>query len=415
MSNGPGQVQSRYFRFQSAARRDSVGGCIAGDRPLYDYRVMACCQGNVGHGSAQKLRLDTDHQRCRHLYTIGCIRSSDYVSETVAAALGEFFDIDELQACVSRKMNAMYGAEAAAVTHCVAAGITLAVASAMTGSNEAKIAALPDTAGLPTRVVLPVGHVVNYGHPILTDIRLAGATPIQAGSIKACSTAEIEAELAHPETACLLLVSSRLVHGLAIDLTEAVEAAHQRGVPAIIDGAAQDIRLDELLATGADIVLLSAHKYLASPTAGLMVGRATYVAACRAQGRGIGRAMKASKEALCGVLAALDERAWFNRDGWRDTQALKVAWMLEQMQDIPNVAATEWPDPSQMPFSRIVLQLASAERAAALAASLAEGRPAVRVMEHGLSHGQLILELVPLDDDELHLIVTRIRESAFEL
>ena len=58
----------------------------------------------------------------------------------------------------------------------------------------------------------------------------------------------------------------------------------------------------------ADLVLVSAQKYLASPTAGLIIGRKRLVHACRAHEKGIGRAMKATKEAVIGVLAALEER-----------------------------------------------------------------------------------------------------------
>ena len=41
----------------------------------------------------------------------------------------------------------------------------------------------------------------------------------------------------------------------------------------IVDGAAQDLRLRELIATGADLVLTSAHKYLCSTTGGIVAGR----------------------------------------------------------------------------------------------------------------------------------------------
>ncbi|MEV7192750.1 aminotransferase class V-fold PLP-dependent enzyme [Streptomyces sp. NPDC093510] len=76
---------------------------------------------------------------------------------------------------------------------------------------------------------------------------------------------DLEDALAHPDTACLLLVSSRLVRGADVPLAEAVAAAHRRGVPAVVDGAAQDLRIGELPATGADLVLVSGQKYLGPP------------------------------------------------------------------------------------------------------------------------------------------------------
>lgn len=342
---------------------------------------------------------------------LGVSRSSDSVGRAVADALGEFFVIDELQTVVSRTLARMTGAEAGAVTHCVAAGITLSVASAMTGRDPDRIAALPDTHGLPNRVVLPAGHAVDYGHPILTDVRLAGAMPVLAGSETSCTSSDIERALDHPATACLLLVSSRLVRGAPVDLHAAVAAAHRRGVPAIIDGAAQDMRIDALLATGADLVLVSAHKYMASPTAGLIVGRREWVDACRAQERGIGRAMKATKESILGVLAAMEERQGLDMAAWRAEQQRKVDRFLDQVNRIHGIHAQEVRDPAGMPFSRVCLAVeprGQTWNAAALAASLKAGTPSIWLMEHAAKEGRLVLELVPLDGDEIRTIVERV-------
>jgi uncharacterized pyridoxal phosphate-dependent enzyme len=336
-------------------------------------------------------------------------------AQATAAALGDFFVIDELQEGADRALARHSGAEAGAVTHCVAAAITQAVAAAMAGSDPERVAALPDATGMPSRVVIPAGHAVDYGHPILTDIRLAGATPVVAGTERGCSLSEIDSALAQRGTACLLLVSSRLTRGQAIDLAEAVAAAHRHGVPAIVDGAAQDLRMRELLATGADLVVFSAHKYLASPTAGLIVGSRALVQACRAQERGIARAMKATKEAIVGVLAALEERERLDLPQWRASQRVKVANFIGQASAIPGVRATEVPDPAGMPFSRVCLEIVPSGRgwnAEALVAGLAAGDPSIRTMDRAAGQGRLHLELVPLSEDELQVILDRIATLA---
>lgn len=349
---------------------------------------------------------------------LGVSRSSDAVAQATVAALGDFFVIDELQEAADRALARHSGAEAGAVTHCVAAAITQAVAAAMAGSDPERVAALPDATGMPDRVVIPAGHAVDYGHPILTDIRLAGATPVVAGTERGCSLAEIDSALAQRGIACLLLVSSRLTRGQAVDLAEAVAAAHRHGVPAIVDGAAQDLRMRELLATGADLVVFSAHKYLASPTAGLIVGSRALVQACRAQERGIARAMKATKEAIVGVLAALEERERLDLPQWRASQRVKVANFIGQASAIPGVRATEVPDPAGMPFSRVCLEIVPSGRgwnAEALVAGLAAGDPSIRTMDRAAGQGRLHLELVPLSEDELQAILDRIATLAREL
>jgi len=211
---------------------------------------------------------------------------------------------------------------------------------------------------------------------------------------------------------CLLLVSSRLVRGAPVDLAQAVGLAHRRGIPVVIDGAAQDMRLDALLATGADLVLASAHKYLAAPTAGLVLGRRALVSAVRAQEKGVGRAMKATKEAIVGVLKALEERAAADPVAWQRQQDDKVTAFARQAGELPGVRLRPVPDPAGMPFSRVALDVDAAAagiEAVELVQRLKSGTPSIRVMEHEVRAGRLLLELVPLEAAEIALIAERLR------
>src|SRR5690606_9116645 len=110
----------------------------------------------------------------------GVSRSSAHVAHNAALALQSFFVMNELQALASERLSAFCGCEAAAVTHCVSAAITQAVAACIAGTDAEAVANLPETKGRANAVVVPAGHCVNYGHPLVTDIRLAGATVIQA-------------------------------------------------------------------------------------------------------------------------------------------------------------------------------------------------------------------------------------------
>jgi uncharacterized pyridoxal phosphate-dependent enzyme len=344
---------------------------------------------------------------------VGVSRSSDGVAQAAGEALTQFFIINELQDKLSATVAHFTGAEAATAVHCAAAGITLSIAAVMTGTNPARIAALPAADGMHNRVVLPASHAVNYGHPIEQDIRLAGAAPVFAGSPDKCARDDIRTAIAHPDAACLLLVSSRLVRGSQIDLKQAVAEAHRRGIPAIIDGAAQDMRIGELLATGADLVIISAHKYLAAPTAGLVIGKRDLVDAVQAQQMGIGRNMKASKEAMIGVLAAIEERQRLNLPEWRRLEDRKVAAFVGRANGMKGVAARSEIDPVGMPFSRACLTIDAARArldAKGLVSALKSGSPPIWVMEHRLADSELVLELVQVTDDELETIFRRLSE-----
>jgi L-seryl-tRNA(Ser) seleniumtransferase len=336
---------------------------------------------------------------------LGVSRSSHGVAEAVAQALPEFFVMDELGDRASEAIAHVTGAQAGAVVHCTAAGITLSVAATMTGGDPRRIAALPDTTDMHNRVVLPANHVVNYGHTNLQGIRLAGAHVDLAGDETRCGIDDLEQELDGPDIACLFLVSSRLTEGEPLDLVAAVRAAHRRGVPAIIDGAAQFPRIADLLATGADLVLVSGQKYLGSPTAGLVVGSWSLVQSVRAQEKGIGRVMKPTKEAVIGVLAALEQWQAFDRVKWEADQLAKVVAFAEAVGKIPGVSARVEPDPTGLQVSRAVLTVPDAKR---LATELEAGSPSIYVMTDRVDANELVLELVPLTSEEISAVLARL-------
>ncbi|MBB5980958.1 aminotransferase class V-fold PLP-dependent enzyme [Kribbella solani] len=336
---------------------------------------------------------------------LGVYRSPDGVAAAVAQALPEFFVMDELGDRASEAIAQVTGAQAGAVVHCTAAGVTLSVAATMTGGDPRRISTLPDTSDLHNRVVLPASHVVDYGHTNLQGIRLSGAQVDLAGSADGCTIADLEAELDGPDVACLMLVASRLTRGEPIDLVSAIRAAHRRGVPAIIDAAAQFPRIADLLATGADLVLVSGQKYLGSPTAGIVAGSWPLVQAVRAQEKGIGRVMKPSKEAIVGVLAALEEWQAFDRVKWEADELAKVDAFVAAAGRIPDLTAEVVPDPTGLQVSRVLLKVPDAKR---LATELEAGTPPIYVMTDRIDDNELMLELVPLSPDETATILAHL-------
>jgi uncharacterized pyridoxal phosphate-dependent enzyme len=345
---------------------------------------------------------------------LGVSRSPAEVAAAASAALQHWFVIEELHQLVGERLAAWANAEAAMVTHCAAAGITLCTAAAIAGSDPERVAQLPETSGLARRVVLPAGHAVNYGHPIVQDIRLAGGVPSLAGCAEGCSLEALRMALDAPDVVALLLVASRLTTGAALDLAAAVRLAHQRGVPAIIDGAAQDWRARDLIATGCDAWVVSGHKYMASPTAGLVIGTRDFVHAVRAQERGIGRAMKVTKEALLGVLAALDHRDTLDRHTWEALERERARRVAAAIDELPGLRANAVPDPVGMPFDRVSVTVDPAvvgTDAQGLAARLETGSPSVRVMSHELREERLVLEVVGFSEVEERCVVAALRAA----
>ena len=336
------------------------------------------------------------------------------IAEAAAESFNHFFLLDELQAKVGEVIATVSGAEAGCVTACTSAGITLSVAACMTGNDLAKVLQLPCVRGMQSRVLIQKGHCVNYGHPVTQAIRLAGATAVEVGVVNRCTVEELRHELEQGEVAAIVHVESHhTVRYGWVPLVEVVALAHQFQVPVIVDGAAQDHRLPALIATGADLVLVSAHKYLCSTTGGIVAGRKALVDSLYLQNRGIGRPMKAGKEAIVGALAALRYRQREDVSAWTAEQDRKVAMILDRLQDIDQIQLSVDADPNGCPFARGRITLNADEggmEAAALRDVLANGDPAIIVRAHHVDEGYLNLDAIEMTDEEIEYVCRRIHE-----
>ena len=124
-------------------------------------------------------------------------------------------------------------------------------------------------------------------------------------------------------------------------------------------------------------------------------------------------AMKATKEAIVGVLAALEERAELNVAEWREREAGKVSDFVARANGLPGICAWPVADPAGMPFMRAHIRLSDHSPridAASLAAALKSGTPPIWVMDDKIDDGELVFELVQITKDEIDTILTRLSD-----
>ena len=335
------------------------------------------------------------------------------IIETVTEAMRHFYELDELQAAAGRVIAQATGAENGCVTACTSAGITLSIAASMTGADLGRVHQLPDTDGMPSRVLIQKGHCVDYGAPITQTIRLAGAEVVEVGTINRCTTDDLQHELDKGDVAAIVAVESHhTVRSGWIHLPALIPLAHAAGVPVIVDGAAQDQRLRELIGYGADLVITSAHKYLSSTTGGIVSGRRDLIEAVLMQNKGIGRGMKVGKEGIFGAIAALEHRMKQDLSAWTAEQDRKVRLILDRLSDLPGLNLRVDPDPNGCPFSRVRLTpdpAVSGYTAATLAENLMAGNPTVVPRAHHADEGYLNLDAIELTDDEIILACEKVR------
>lgn len=336
------------------------------------------------------------------------------IAETAAESLKHFFVLDELQALAGRVIAETTAAESGCVTACTSAGITLGVAACMTGTQLAKVYQLPDPTGMPHRVLIQKGHCINYGHPITQAIRLAGATAVEVGVVNRCTLAELRHELQKGSVAAVLHVESHhTVRFGWVKLPDVVQLASEFQVPVIVDAAAQDLRLRELVASGAGLVLTSAHKYLCSTTGGIVAGKKCLVDAVLLQNKGIGRPMKAGKEAILGAIAALEFRTQQDIPAWTAEQNRKVALILARLEGLADLQLSVDPDPNGCPFSRVRLTpraVSGPLSVVGLRDALAAGIPKIVLRDHHIEEGYVNIDAIEMTDDDIELTCQRIRQ-----
>lgn len=347
--------------------------------------------------------------------TMTALGASIMVPEAIKAMAEiatEFVEMDDLQRVASEAIARLTGAEAGFVASSAAGGIILSVAGAMTGSRLLAIERLPvDTTGLKTEVVLQYGHNAAYGNSIDQAIRIAGATPVFAGSVSACQPYQVEESIT-PNTAAgfYTVAHSTISYGM-LTLPEFVAICHAKGVPVIVDAAAEyDLR--RFIAEGADVAIYSGHKFLGGPTSGVVAGRKDLIRAGYLQNRGIGRGQKVGKESIVGLIAALE--AWEVRDhaGMKAKETAVIELWRAALAGHKGIEIRVSPDSTDNPVDRLEVRVKpeSGFTAYGLVSALAAGEPPVMVRAHQAEQGRFWMDPCNLHPGEAEAVARRLTE-----
>jgi L-seryl-tRNA(Ser) seleniumtransferase len=243
------------------------------------------------------------------LTRLGGSRMPKPVMDAMAAGTEAFVDLTELQRRAGERIASLTGNEACYICSGAAAGIAIAVAACITGSDPAAIARLPHFDGPPAEVVIHRAHRNGYDHAA----RQTGATLVEIGMAHSTQRWELEAAIT-PRTACVMYFAGAHYATGALPLSDVVAIAHERGVPVLVDAAAQIPPVSALWQytreLGADVAIFSGGKGLRGPqSSGLVLGKRSIVDACYPNGspnQSIGRPMKVGKEEMLGILAAVE-------------------------------------------------------------------------------------------------------------
>jgi uncharacterized pyridoxal phosphate-dependent enzyme len=287
------------------------------------------------------------------LTRLGGSRMPPEVIEAMTAAAGSFVDLSLLQERVGARIAELTQNEACYVSSGAAAGIMLAVASCIAGTDPANTFAFPQLANLPKTEVI-VQKVQRNGYDYA--VAQTGATVVEIGN----SAAELEAAITD-RTACIVWFAGGPLAKEALPVEEVIRIARGRGVPVLVDAAAQIPPVSSLWrftkVLGATGAIFSGGKGIRGPqSSGLVLGTKELIAGCRANGNpnhSLGRPMKVGKEELAGILTAVEYTLAQDEAALLEQYEGIVHGWIEDLVGIPGVTAERvFPSEAGQPHAR---------------------------------------------------------------
>jgi L-seryl-tRNA(Ser) seleniumtransferase len=333
------------------------------------------------------------------------------VRAAMEAGSRHFIDLHELQRKVGARIAEMTHNEAAYVSSGAAAGIALAVAATMTGTDQASIDSLPGVSGFAKNEIV-IQRVQRNGYDF--SARMTGATMVEVESAEEA----LEAAITDRTAAILWFAGGHFGVG-ALPIEQVIAIGRKRDVNVIVDAAAQIPTIENLWHftrdLGADLAVFSGGKGLRGPqSSGLVLGRADLIEAVRANGspnHSMGRPFKVGKEELIGCLAAVEWSLAQDEPAVLAGYEATVAMWLDGLRDLPGVIAERgYPSEAGQPHPRAIVTLAEGAKLDrdALHAALWDRDPRIAVSK--LREDQIALNPQTLEPGEPEIVLAAIRE-----
>lgn len=362
------------------------------------------------------------------------------VLEAMSEAAKYSVNIDELQAAASKIIAERTHAEAGVVTAGASAALTLATAACITGLDVVRMNRLPDTTGIPNEVIMPWHQISGYEHAI----RAAGAKVIGVGipnDINPPNEVYINTkwDLESAITDKTVAISSANQDGSHPPLEDIIDVGKKYNIPVILDAADQLPPVENLykfIDMGADLVCFSGGKGIRGPQAtGILCGRHDLIASAvlqmidtagepydewhppaslipkeKLRGKpqhGIGRSMKATKEAVIGLLVALQN---FTEEKYtKRKQHLKqlLSNIVEHLDGLPGIKMefTEGYYKGGHPMLEInVDEQISGKSASEVFQRLKDKHPYIYLGDKHLQRGTLLINAINLDENVVEIV-----------
>ncbi len=334
------------------------------------------------------------------------------VLQAMVEASKNFVNLEELQRAVGDKLAALTNNESAYVSTGAAAGLVLATAAVVAGTDPKAIQQLPDVSGLKDEVIIHKSHRNGYDHAV----RQVGVKIVEIGTETETKPEDLEKAI-NAQTAAIFWFQGAMTGHGDLPLEKVIKIANRHQVPVIVDAAAQVPPVENLwkfTKMGAALAIFSGGKDLHGPQAsGLVVGRKDLIDSMRINGspnHSIGRPMKVGKEEMVGLLTAV--QLYIQRDHEaRASQDEEVVsgWCGELNRFSGVQAERSFPNEAGQPLPRAKIVIDAAKSGMSrdeIVDALRDGTPSIEVSASGTD--TIYINPMTLADGEDQIVLDRL-------
>lgn len=348
-------------------------------------------------------------------YTIyGGSRMAQNTLEAMRQIAASFVDMDELQRNLGDRIASMTRNEGAYITNGASGGLLLAAVVCMVRDNMFGFWRLPEiTDGVKSEIIVMRGQRNAYDKAI----EASGAKIVEIGDADETLEWELEGAI-NDRTAAIFYFASSLYAKSSLPLEKTIKIAKQRGIPVVVDAAAQLPPRDNLWKftnMGADMAIFSGGKTLCGPqSSGLIVGKKRWIELCRKYGapaHGICRSCKVGREEMVGLYVAVENYMSLDHTAWIQSLEKMVDRMMEEMEATGVFKVKRLScGPVGQDYPRALGKIIGPFRAEELAELMRQHDPGIYIGIDRNEDNAIYLSPLNLKDDELDIVLAALKE-----
>ena len=348
-------------------------------------------------------------------YTVlGGSRMSEKTLADMAGAARDFIPIRELQAAIHRELAVLTRNEAAYVPNGAATGLYLAVAAAIEKRLGRRYYHLSREEIAGTNVVMFKAHRNPYD--LVIGHLGAAYRELAFPNIILPPTEEDLEEALDDRTAAIYFAATGWAAPGFLPLERTIAVAKRKGVPVIVDAAAQLPPVENLWRfseMGAAATLFSGGKDIMGPQAsGLMVGSRDLldtVASIGFPNYGIGRMMKVGREEMVGLYSAVKQYVEMDHQARYDWCEAQIAKILAALADNALLRPSRtFPNEAGQPIARAFVEMAvPGRKPEELQRHLKENVPPIHAFTEDLNG--VFINPMSLREGETEVVIDRLK------